>query len=71
LDLPLRSAALHDQLAGEQPETGHILLPVHEHRQVAIVVNHATLFAAVSGERESVYFWRLGIHFFFGGSSSP
>ncbi len=26
---------------------------------------------AVSGERESVYFWRLGMHFFFGGSSSP
>jgi hypothetical protein len=25
----------------------------------------------VSGERESVYFWRLGMHFFFGGSSSP
>jgi hypothetical protein len=25
---------------------------------------------AMSGERESVYFWRLGIHFFFGGSSS-
>ncbi len=27
--------------------------------------------ARVSGERESVYFWRLGMHFFFGGSSSP
>ena len=26
---------------------------------------------SVSGERESVYFWRLGMHFFFGGSSSP
>jgi hypothetical protein len=24
----------------------------------------------VSGERETVYFWRLGMHFFFGGSSS-
>jgi len=24
----------------------------------------------VSGERETVYFWRFGIHFLFGGSSS-
>jgi hypothetical protein len=24
----------------------------------------------VSGERETVCFWRFGIHFFFGGSSS-
>jgi hypothetical protein len=29
------------------------------------------LYLNVSGERESVYFWRLGMHFFFGGSSSP
>ncbi len=46
------------------------LLPWHNNSGKRLVKT-PKLYFRVSGERESVYFWRLGMHFFFGGSSSP
>jgi len=44
-DVPLRRAALHDQLTGEQTKTGQVTLGVREDRQMPIVIDDLIAFA--------------------------
>src|SRR5271169_5428775 len=46
--MPLRRAPLHDQLTGEQPEAGQIILGVSENRQVPVVVDDLFPFSATA-----------------------
>lgn len=46
LNISLRRAALHDELAGEHPKTRHIVLAVRENRQLTVEVNDGVRFAA-------------------------
>jgi hypothetical protein len=55
----------HVQQAAQFPSTHPLAAQDQRPRRRGVTQQH------VSAERESVYFWRLGMHFFFGGSSSP
>ncbi|MCS6275652.1 MAG: hypothetical protein H2169_15070, partial [Opitutus sp.] len=78
-DIAEKSRAVDDlvaeiSLASDEQTQGIVMLNNSVTQMDAIVqasvVQTEEGAKVVSGERESVYFWRLGMHFFFGGSSS-
>ncbi|MCS6243638.1 MAG: hypothetical protein H2172_07280 [Opitutus sp.] len=84
MDLPIASGVAINRKNKQWTVCAQIPLgPLSEHEAVRVGSEWLVSFSRydytrtptglviVSGERESVYFWRLGMHFFFGGSSSP